>query len=1002
MLRHILLSLFLLVCVHTDAQPDFLFSYLGMQHGLAGEYVRQVQQDKNGYMWVMTRSCLQRYDGIRFLDLYTGRGVLPQGFIREILIDKQNRLWVSFENDILGYLDPVTFKWHPVKLILGKGLAVRDPHFFESNDGKIIFACTGKTFLTFSEEKHEFSEGYNLFKLPGGWNFISLWQDKNQNYWVSTYGGLVKYNSSKNTLSYKGHNTDADRYIAMTEDLTMIQNFFIDQNETGWITSWPATTGLSFKSIDIKNGKTRKRELEIYDGLKGEYYTIIKLLQIKGALWMYGDNLLALYDSANSRFLYVPKSAPGKFSISYDVVNHVYEDREHNMWISTNQGLYRYTAANKQLRSFNNYKPGNKETFTVEVTDILETTSGEVWISTWGGNGIYTYDTAFKPVYSKLLKDDYGKNAAMVWSMVQMNNEDIWWGAQDGWLWKYDAAKKHVYSFQPALAAQHTIRQLAKDAQDNLWIGVQGGRIIKFNPATGEWLFVHKAGSSVTRMIVSQKNEVWVATDYDGVYCIEAATGKVMRHYTDSLPQGKKLLSPGAGDFLEYNDSIMLIVSAGLDILNLHTDSIQHNYSQYEIFNLAKDAEGLVWASTNLGLMAFSLRHEKPVLKYDQRDGYSNFSFSIAASGSISNGTIVFGNNHGFLAFNPEMLKREVEKNIAGKVLIAEVYVNESSLRVDSILQLKRLKIGPGDVSVKVRYTTNAFKEPLPVYYMLEGIDKTWKEASGNSEVMMSYLPPGKYLLKAGIMDENNQVGSVTELFVEIAPRFYQTEWFYILILLVALGILFLLDYYRMKRKEDVQQLRRNIARQLHEDVSSTLEKVNILSDIAIIKHETDPVKSREFIAEIKMRSAAMVSAMQDMLWAIAPENDSMKELVKRFHKYVQVTNNRHNVQIDFAADEKVSKLKLNMQVRYELLLLFKRSLKFLMSVAVKEVRIYIGFEKNILYYIFQFVNEAGDTKQLNNFFSSKDLNDRLKKLNGEITTTVKAHITEIIFRINV
>ena len=47
-----------------------------------------------------------------------------------------------------------------------------------------------------------------------------------------------------------------------------------------------------------------------------------------------------------------------------------------------------------------------------------------------------------------------------------------------------------------------------------------------------------------------------------------------------------------------------------------------------------------------------------------------------------------------------------------------------------------------------------------------------------------------------------------------------------------------------MRRKAAMQKMRSDIAGNLHEEVNTALNKINILSEMARLKSEKDPVKS--------------------------------------------------------------------------------------------------------------------------------------------------------------
>jgi len=52
---------------------------------------------------------------------------------------------------------------------------------------------------------------------------------------------------------------------------------------------------------------------------------------------------------------------------------------------------------------------------------------------------------------------------------------------------------------------------------------------------------------------------------------------------------------------------------------------------------------------------------------------------------------------------------------------------------------------------------------------------------------------------------------------------------------------------------------------------------------MAKLKADKDIEKSKEYIQQIHGKSQQMIIAMDDMLWAINPDNDNMQKIIERF-----------------------------------------------------------------------------------------------------------------------
>jgi hypothetical protein len=166
-----------------------------------------------------------------------------------------------------------------------------------------------------------------------------------------------------------------------------------------------------------------------------------------------------------------------------------------------------------------------------------------------------------------------------------------------------------------------------------------------------------------------------------------------------------------------------------------------------------------------------------------------------------------------------------------------------------------------------------------------------------------------------------------------------------------------------------------------------------MLSEMARIKADKDAEKSKEFIEQIHSKSHHMIIAMDDMLWSIDPDNDNMEKTVLRLNEYIAAQNNRNNSSYELQVDERILKLKLNMQLRHETFLLFKETISALIKAGVQQCRIYIGLEKGHLLYTAEFSNDGCDMQQLTNLLQSNEMTRRHSSLKATLDSNLhKSH----------
>jgi signal transduction histidine kinase len=121
-------------------------------------------------------------------------------------------------------------------------------------------------------------------------------------------------------------------------------------------------------------------------------------------------------------------------------------------------------------------------------------------------------------------------------------------------------------------------------------------------------------------------------------------------------------------------------------------------------------------------------------------------------------------------------------------------------------------------------------------------------------------------------------------------------------------------------------KLRMNIARDLHDEIGSTLTSINIISKLTIQQSQANgEVKAN--LAKIKEYSSRMMESMSDIVWAINPSNDTMDKILIRMKELAGELLEPAKVNYFFQEEGDLEHLKLNVGQRKDLYLIFKEAL---------------------------------------------------------------------------
>jgi len=1017
-----MLTCFLIWSFRSDGQQNdrlkFTFKNISTATGLAGNQINSVVQDSAGFVWIGGTDGLQRYDGIRFKTFRHRENdstSLPVNQVLQLLVDKKQRLWVLLGDGKIGIFNTKTFIFRLVetrpknKLLLPYSLKKITSDEF----GNIFYLLRPTEILVWSEEENAFTGSSGFFPHWEDWDCEDLVQQPGtENYWMGLFsGGFLVFNKKTGAFSYAGHNTDQFKIIDRYKNNVKPYNLFFDSKGRLWFQFWESYVPLIY-CYDVAHGKPFLEKAELHSQLGIYHETSSFFEQSTGDIWITGNKVFGRFNEKQRRFELVQNAFTSIRSIEYESVTSLSQDKENNIWVSTsNNGLYVFNPQAEYFKNVPHYirlTGGRKGAGSVY--SFFPDKDGTVLAGTWG-DGLYRYDSNWNviPLGIKGIPDN---NGLSVWCMAASGDKrTVWLSSQPG-IWQYDmVTRKAVYHNPPALE-NRTIRQVAEDRFGNLWLGMQHIGLRKWSPIKGARNFNDgistfsgiSRGQHINKIYIDSKGYVWVTCTNGGVYMIDPATDKIELHFSDKGQGVYNLGDQGGSTVLEYNDSLMIIASPvqlyGYNRIRKTQFKIGSSgiISGY-ITALEKDENGYVWLTTSGGLYRITL-HSGVFVLFDRRDGIANERFEIVSSRKLPDGRMMFGSTDQFIVFRPQSI--QISESKIPPVYITDFRVNNKSLLVDSLLRMDKIVLGPNQNSVVIDVSTLQLASPFLIRYRMDNLDKEWHITDQTSSAIYSYIPAGHYTLLLKAEDAEGKDGPVTSVQIRVEPAFWETWWFFSLLILLAALLLFWFDRERIRRKEDLYKMRTDIAGELHQEVNLALNNINILSEMARLKAEKDTAKAIEYIEQINVKSQSMIAAMDDMLWIISPENDSMIKNIDHLKQYIGSLSSRFNTPVDLLVDKKVYELNLDMKLRQHILRMFKSGITNFLRTGGSNCKIYIGLEKNWLTYTVEFDNSHTDFQQLNNLLKRQELENWLHAIHATLDVETLSTNTVVMLKIPV
>jgi two-component system sensor histidine kinase UhpB len=149
-----------------------------------------------------------------------------------------------------------------------------------------------------------------------------------------------------------------------------------------------------------------------------------------------------------------------------------------------------------------------------------------------------------------------------------------------------------------------------------------------------------------------------------------------------------------------------------------------------------------------------------------------------------------------------------------------------------------------------------------------------------------------------------------------------------IALVLVIIIALLLVNRYRInnqvKRMAEIERMRNTIARDLHDDIGSTLSTINIISKLAM--HE-NPAGNSLHLSRIAEQSSRMMESMADMVWSINPVNDSLEKVIVKMKVFTSEILEPKNISYRFSGEGTLNGLTLDAEKRKNLFLIFKEAI---------------------------------------------------------------------------
>jgi signal transduction histidine kinase len=237
------------------------------------------------------------------------------------------------------------------------------------------------------------------------------------------------------------------------------------------------------------------------------------------------------------------------------------------------------------------------------------------------------------------------------------------------------------------------------------------------------------------------------------------------------------------------------------------------------------------------------------------------------------------------------------------------------------------IALDPHQNTLQIDFFSISTVSPVRYQYKLEGADRAWSDPTEQTSVTFASLSPGRYrfLVRAISADGLTSAAPASVVF-HISSPVWQRWWFLMLAASVVAAAAYGLHRVRLARLLEIERVRTRIAIDLHDDIGSSLTQIAILSEVAERRmKEPDPAVA-EPISRVSLISRELVDSMSEIVWAINPRNDRLRDLAARMRRFAADMLTSRKIALRFRSRDDEQDVPIDAELRRQVFLIFKEA----------------------------------------------------------------------------
>lgn len=938
-----LLCIWMRVVFPSDGQSIVNFERIFINEGLSNNSINSVLQTADGFLWIATKDGLNRYDGQNFRVfkyIISDTTSLAANYVMSLAESDDSILWIGTWGGGLQRYDRIDESFTSMRI---RGFEDDYIQCIYTGDHKNLWFGTthgGLFRISLIDGKvQNYSSRNSLSPFPSD-NITCITGDDSQGLWIGTWdAGLVHFNPQDGSyISYKhtknAVNTLSDNgiwHITLEEDNILLLS--------------------TFSGVDHFNpetGKVINKEV-VSPEFTAQLRTPIRqtFRDRKGRLWIgtyeYHGLFLSEHDGmGNNITQHFKYEDDNENSISIDRIRCIFEDMKGNLWIGTENGLNKF-AVQRPFRQYR-YLPARPKSLGGRVvSSFCEDTRGRLWVG-YGGGGIDRIDPETGTIknYRNIPGNDNSLSNNDVTSIYQDSQGYLWICTMYGGLNRLDPEREkwERYMVENSGGRQNEanwIHQVIETSEGQFLAGTNKGLKL-FDRNTGLFSSYRfetidsveniPDDLSVNVLFEDSRKNFWIGTWLDGVFCYNFQNKK-LNQYIPVSNDPSSISSDKITVIHENSDGLWFGThSGGLNRFNIETGlfihyDIHNGLPNDVVFGIQTDRNSDLWVSTMSGLARIDHALER-IRVFDELDGLVDNQFNWRASYQDKKGNMYFGGINGFISFSPEAIFRDT---IPPPVAITSFTVfNKETDKQEYISPTREIILDyrRNFFSIEFNALDMAPVQKHQYAYMLEGIDNGWVYSGNRNIAYYTDLHHGDFRFMVKASNSDGIWSEPVSLQVTILPAWYNTFWIKLAGLFTIFGIGIIVARLRFWHLLEIERIRLNIARDLHDEMGSNLSSISVDSQQLMLQNKKDS-KGFELASDIFKTTNETIESIRDIIWFINPKNDGGDNLLFKMRE--KAATMLAGIKWTFEVTEGLRLDSVRLEVRRNIYLIYKETL---------------------------------------------------------------------------